>query len=82
MKVLRRNRYRGYLSPDFISCAWGDPGGLGADSGAFDYEQYYIAEWRNFDGYDKGLKTPYTTVYRSAMTSGRSSGRRTTHRVC
>ncbi len=32
-------------------------------SGAFDYEQYYIAEWRNFDGYDKGLKTPYTTVY-------------------
>ena len=32
-------------------------------SGSFDYEQYYIAEWRNFDGYDKGLKTPYTTVY-------------------
>ena len=32
-------------------------------SGAFDYEQYYIAEWRNLDGYDKGLNTPYTTVY-------------------
>ena len=28
-------------------------------SGEFDYEQYYLAEWRNFDGYDNGLKTPY-----------------------
>ena len=27
----------------------------------FDYEQYYLAEWRNFDGYDNGLKTPYAT---------------------
>ena len=26
-------------------------------SGTFDYEQYYLAEWRNFDGYDNGLKT-------------------------
>ena len=32
-------------------------------SGTFDYEQYYLAEWRNFDGYDKGLKTPYVTDY-------------------
>ena len=30
-------------------------------SGTFDYEQYYLAEWRNFDGYDNGLKTPYAT---------------------
>ena len=30
-------------------------------SGTFDYEQYYLAEWRNFDGYDNGLKTPYVT---------------------
>ncbi len=30
-------------------------------SGTFDYEQYYLAEWRNFDGYDNGLRTPYTT---------------------
>ncbi len=30
-------------------------------SGAFDYEQYYLAEWRNFDGYDNGLRTPYMT---------------------
>jgi len=28
-------------------------------SGTEDFEQYYIAEWRNFDGYDQGLKTPY-----------------------
>ena len=30
-------------------------------SGTEDYEQYYLAEWRNFDGYDNGLKTPYAT---------------------
>ena len=30
-------------------------------SGTFDYEQYYLAEWRNFDGYDNGLRTPYVT---------------------
>lgn len=30
-------------------------------SGSEDYEQYYLAEWRNLDGYDTGLKTPYTT---------------------
>ena len=33
-------------------------------SGTFDYEQYYLAEWRNFDGYDNGLKTPYATNYK------------------
>ena len=32
-------------------------------SGTFDYEQYYLAEWRNFVGFDKGLKTPYVTDY-------------------
>ena len=34
-------------------------------SGTFDYEQYYLAEWRNFDGYDNGLRTPYTTNWLS-----------------
>ncbi len=33
-------------------------------SGSFDYEQYYLAEWRTFDGYDRGLKTPYVTDYK------------------
>ena len=33
-------------------------------TGTFDYEQYYLAEWRNFDGYDNGLKTPYNTNYK------------------
>ena len=32
-------------------------------SGTFDYEQYYLVEWRNLDGFDKGLKTPYTTNF-------------------
>ena len=39
-------------------------------SGSFDYEQYYIAEWRNLDGYDKGLKTAYTSVYQVANKEG------------
>ena len=30
-------------------------------SGSFDFEQYYLAEWRNFDGFDKGLKYAYAT---------------------
>ena len=33
-------------------------------NGTFDYEQYYLAEWRNLDGYDNGLKTPYATNYK------------------
>jgi immune inhibitor A len=42
-------------------------GGLGAGwirtSGSFSYEQYYLAEWRNTVGFDKGLLTPYTTNF-------------------
>ena len=30
-------------------------------TGSFDFAQYYMAEWRTFDGYDEGLKTPYDT---------------------
>nr|WP_294692423.1 M6 family metalloprotease domain-containing protein [uncultured Friedmanniella sp.] len=27
------------------------------------HEQYYLLEWRNFDGFDRGLRTPFSTVY-------------------
>jgi immune inhibitor A len=27
------------------------------------YPLYYMAEWRNLSGFDKGLATPYTTIY-------------------
>lgn len=27
------------------------------------YPRYYLAEWRNYSGFDKGLKYPYATVY-------------------
>ena len=27
------------------------------------HAQYYLAEWRNFDGFDKGLKYAYDTIY-------------------
>ena len=30
-------------------------------TGSFDFPQYYLAEWRTFDGYDEGLKTAYST---------------------
>ena len=34
-------------------------------TGTFDYEQYYLVEWRNYDGFDKGLLTPYSTNFTS-----------------
>ncbi|MBS1906161.1 MAG: immune inhibitor A [Actinobacteria bacterium] len=33
------------------------------DSGTQIKAQYYLVEWRNFDGFDNGLKYGYTTVY-------------------
>ncbi len=29
------------------------------------YPLYYLAEWRNLSGFDRGLKYPYTTIYGS-----------------
>jgi immune inhibitor A len=31
--------------------------------GVFEFLQYYLAEWRNFDGFDKGLKYTYDSDY-------------------
>ena len=36
------------------------------------YPLYYMAEWRNNSGFDRGLKYPYQTVYIMTTTSGRS----------
>jgi immune inhibitor A len=33
------------------------------DSGSTSNAQYYLVEWRNFDGFDEGLKYAYDTVY-------------------
>jgi immune inhibitor A len=33
------------------------------EDGTFVYEQYYLAEWRNFNGFDRGLKYTYDTSY-------------------
>ncbi|MET1131957.1 MAG: immune inhibitor A domain-containing protein [Aeromicrobium sp.] len=33
------------------------------DSGTTTNAQYYMVEWRNFDGFDKGLKYAYDTTY-------------------
>jgi len=30
-------------------------------TGEFDFARYYLAEWRNFDGFDEGLKHTYDT---------------------
>lgn len=32
-------------------------------SGQLQAEQYYLAEWRNFDGFDRGLRYAYDTTY-------------------
>ena len=45
------------------------------------HAQYYLAEWRNFDGFDKGLKYAYDTIY-SRTRRGRSTRSRTTRRAC
>ena len=33
------------------------------DTGTQVKAQYYLAEWRNFDGFDKGLQYAYDTTY-------------------
>jgi hypothetical protein len=34
-------------------------------SGTFIYQHYYLAEWRNDDGFDKGLRYAYDTTYQN-----------------
>ena len=43
----------------------GEPLGAGwrIDTGTSSANQYYLAEWRNFDGFDEGLKYAYDTTY-------------------
>jgi immune inhibitor A len=43
----------------------GEPLGAGwvRDTGTHTNEQYYLVEWRNFDGFDEGLKYAYDTTY-------------------
>ncbi|WP_112680914.1 immune inhibitor A domain-containing protein [Micromonospora saelicesensis] len=38
-------------------------GGWKVSSGTEVHAQYYLAEWRNFDGFDKGLQYAYDTIY-------------------
>ena len=33
------------------------------------YPVYYLAEWRNLSGFDRGLKYPYTTIYSNDATT-------------
>ncbi|NUT36196.1 MAG: M6 family metalloprotease domain-containing protein [Hamadaea sp.] len=44
---------------------WVDTTGAGwiLDTGEQWRNQYYLAEWRNFDGFDEGLKYAYDTTY-------------------
>jgi immune inhibitor A len=45
----------------------GTPLGVGwrIDTGTASRSHYYLAEWRNFDGFDEGLKYAYDTTYSS-----------------
>jgi immune inhibitor A len=53
---------------------WVDGTALGAgwviDSGSSDAAQYYMVEWRNFDGFDEGLKYAYDTTYQKLGADG------------
>ncbi|ADU49418.1 immune inhibitor A domain-containing protein [Intrasporangium calvum] len=46
----------------------GSPLGAGwvIDPGTSSRAQYYLVEWRNFDGFDEGLKYAYDTTYNDA----------------
>jgi immune inhibitor A len=46
---------------------WTDTTGTGwhKDSGTHVQAQYYLVEWRNFDGFDEGLKYAYDTTYQA-----------------
>ncbi|MDF2091978.1 immune inhibitor A [Knoellia sp. 3-2P3] len=46
---------------------WVDTTGTGwvLDSGTSRNAQYYLVEWRNFDGFDKGLQYAYDTTYQA-----------------
>ena len=33
------------------------------------YPLYYLAEWRNYSGFDRGLKFPYVTIYNDETTN-------------
>jgi immune inhibitor A len=37
--------------------------GWGISPGSFSFAHYYLAEWRNHDGFDEGLKYAYSTNY-------------------
>ena len=47
---------------------WVDTSGAGwvLDTGTSSKAQYYLVEWRNFDGFDEGLKYAYDTTYQAA----------------
>lgn len=47
---------------------WVDTSGTGwvLDTGTSSKAQYYLVEWRNFDGFDKGLQYAYDTTYQTA----------------
>ena len=43
-------------------------GGFIQHSGTFNFNQYYLAEWRNYDGFDIGLKYTYDTRFFNTAT--------------
>ena len=47
------------------SRTWTDTNGQGwrVDTGTSVNDQFYLIEWRNFDGFDEGLKYAYDTAY-------------------
>ena len=55
----RLDRRGGHLRPTPPA-----PAGV-IDTGTSRKAQYYLVEWRNFDGFDKGLKYAYDTTYQA-----------------
>lgn len=51
---------------------WTDTSGAGwvLDTGTSQNAQYYLVEWRNFDGFDAGLQYAYDTTYQKLGDNG------------
>ncbi|MCI0688737.1 MAG: immune inhibitor A [Sporichthyaceae bacterium] len=50
-------------TPEVSTFAGTSGAGWVQDPGVHDFTHYYLAEWRNYDGFDKGLQYTYDSTY-------------------
>ena len=63
------NEVRSFVSGEPLSAGWKFSTGVEV------YPLYYLAEWRNFNGFDRGLKYTYNTILAELTPDGRDEFR-------